>query len=992
MPASKTFRRARLIVVLLVLLLVAAVAAGGWWAAGTVRASYPQTSGEVRLPGMSAPAEVVRDANGIPQIYADTAEDLFRAQGYVHAQDRFWEMDVRRHITSGRLSEMFGEDQVETDAFLRTLGMQRVAQQEVEETLSDDTVRNLEAYAAGVNAYLEAHSGSDLSLEYALLGFTNRDYEPEPWTATDSVAWLKAMAWDLRGNMQQEIDRALLSASYTPAEIDALYPGYDYSTHPSIVAGGSVDGDGGSFTPEDGDAADATDPQDAPDSSAAAAPAEDATEQPAPGASDGPASSDGPTSGESGQPASTEESSPAGDAGAEPAGDAATGLSALSSTGALTSTTNTTTSTTSTSAEEGAGGWNPLTGTLRALERITDVSAGGAQSVGSNSWVVAGEHTTSGRPLLANDPHLAPSMPSVWYQVGLHCREVGQACPYDVSGYSLAGVPGVVIGHNQSIAWGMTNLAADVTDLYLEQITDTTYLYDGEQVEFDEVRQETIEVAGGDDRTITVRSTVNGPLLSDRSEELRRVGQDAPAPDSAPDRRDGYAVSLKWTALTPGTTMDALFAVDRATDFEEFRAAAEAFDAPAQNMIYADVEGNIGYQTPGTIPVRGQGDGTYPSPGWDPAYQWTGTIPFEDLPYEYNPERGFIVTANNPVIASPSEDYPYLLTADWAYGARAERITDMIQRKIDAGTPIGAEDMQAMQNDTVNEMAATLVPYLLDIPVEEPEPYVGEAQDLLRDWDHTQDADSAAAAYYNAVWRNLLLRVFSDKFPASLRSEDECPLVIPDTAGAPGDELSGEALPVNECGLRDPLSAAPDGGDRWYAVVAALLEQPDSPWWDIDVDPSVTTDRDAALAQALQDARYELTARIGKNIEDWSWGRLHALDLENQTLGVSGLTPVESLLNRGPYEVGGGSAAVNATGWNAAAGYATNWVPSMRMVVDLSDLDISRWINVTGASGHAFHDNYDDQTALWQEGRLLAWPFTEQAVGAVARDRLTLTP
>jgi penicillin amidase len=239
-PRKKKGRRGRLVAITVVLLLVAGIGFGAFWGVSTVRASLPQTTGSLKLPGLTNPVDVTRDANGIPQIYADTDEDLFRAQGYVQAQDRFWEMDVRRHMTAGRLSEMFGKGQVKTDSFLRTLGWHDVAQKEYDTKLSPGTKKYLQSYSAGVNAYLKDHEGSAVSLEYAALDFQN-DYKPEKWTPVDSVAWLKAMAWDLRGNMQEEIDRSLMTSRFTPAQIAELYPAYPYKRNKPIVEGGAVD-------------------------------------------------------------------------------------------------------------------------------------------------------------------------------------------------------------------------------------------------------------------------------------------------------------------------------------------------------------------------------------------------------------------------------------------------------------------------------------------------------------------------------------------------------------------------------------------------------------------------------------------------------------------------------------------------------------------------------------------------------------------------------
>ncbi|GAA2796871.1 penicillin acylase family protein [Streptomyces showdoensis] len=896
-PAKKKGRRARLIVLVLVLALVAGIGYGAYWGVSTVRGSFPQTTGTLRIDKLSGPVEVKRDAYGVPQIYADSEADLFRAQGYVQAQDRFYEMDVRRHMTAGRLSEMFGKSQVDTDAFLRTLGWRQVAQQEYDKVLSADTKKNLQAYAEGVNAYLKDRDPSDISVEYAALAFTN-DYTIEPWSPVDSVAWLKAMAWDLRGNMQDEIDRSLMAGRLSSQQIKDLYPGYPYELHQPIVPKGAVDKITGKFDPK------------------------------------AEAHEDGSGS------------------GADALGGTQTQLARLSD----------------------------------ALDEIPALIGPNGNGIGSNSWVVSGKYTTSGKPLLANDPHLAPMLPSLWYQMGLHCRSVSATCRYDVAGYSFSGTPGVIIGHNDSIAWGFTNLGADVTDLYLEKVGEQGYVVDGKTKPF-RTREETIKVAGGGDRTITVRSTEHGPLVSDRSTELEKVGQKAPVGNAAPDRGTGYGVALSWTALQPGKSMDAVFELNRAKDFKGFRAAAKDFEVPSQNMIYADTEGHIGYQSPGKIPVRAKGDGTLPAPGWDSSYGWKGYIPFAELPYEYDPARGYVVTANQAVI--DEKKYPYLLTKDWGYGSRSQRINDLIESKIKDGGKISPDDMQTMQMDNRSEIATLLNPLLLKIDVADPQ--VREAQKLLEGWDYTQEPDSAAAAYFNAVWRNVLKLAFGDKLPKELRVEGECINVRRADATSPVDEQNKL---VRECGERDADSAQPDGGDRWYEVVRPLLKQEKNDWWKTPGDRlnAPTETRDQLLAQAMKDARWELTAKLGKDVSTWSWGRLHQLTLKNQTLGTAGPGFVQSLLNRGPWNLGGGEAAVDATGWNAAGGYEVIWVPSMRMVVNVGDWDRSRWINLTGASGHAFNSHYTDQTDKWVKGELLDWAYGKAAVDSATKDTLTLQP
>ncbi|MFG2603906.1 penicillin acylase family protein [Streptomyces sp. NPDC048514] len=909
----KKGRKARLLVLVLVLAVIGGIAYGAYWSISTVRASFPQTKGSITLQGLSGPVDVKRDGYGIPQIYASSDEDLFMAQGFVQAQDRFYEMDVRRHMTSGRLSEMFGKGQVKNDEFLRTLGWDRVAEEEYDTKLSASTKKYLQAYAKGVNAYLRGKGGKDISLEYAALGFTN-DYTPQSWTPVDSVAWLKAMAWDLRGNMQDEIDRALMTSRLGPQQIQDLYPKYPYGRNKPIVQEGRFDELTKTFQQDGGT---------------------------------GSSRQNGGTGASQGTTGSTGSST------------TGTGGSALTS---------------------------QLAGLYKVLDDVPTAVGVNGQGIGSNSWVVSGRYTITGKPLLANDPHLSASLPSVWYQMGLHCRAVSGKCQYDVSGYTFAGMPGVIIGHNAKIGWGMTNSGVDVTDLYLEKVTANGYLYDGKVRPF-KTREETIKVAGGTSKSIVVRQTQDGmPLLSDRDDELVQVGRKATVNTAAPDRGDGYGIALRWTALDPGTSMDAVFALDRAADWDGFRAAAALFDVPSQNLVYADTR-NIGYTLPGKIPTRSSvDDGSIPAPGWDAKYKWTGFIDQDELPYEYNPERGYIVTANQAVVDEGK--YPYTLTTDWGYGARSQRITDLIESKIKDGGKISTDDMRQMQLDNSSEIAKLLVPKLLKINLDDRN--VRDAQKLLEGWDYTQDADSAAAAYFNAVWRNVVKLAFGNKLPKELRVKGQCLWVDKiDSTGPVDDDTK-----VRECGQRDADQAQPDGGDRWFEVVRTLMDKPDSDWWKAPKSGTrpAAENRDQLFARAMIDARWELTAKLGKDIDTWSWGRLHRLFLKNQTLGTDGPKALQYVLNRGPWKLSGGEASVDATGWNAAGGYNVVWVPSMRMVVNLADLDKSKWINLTGASGHAFSAHYTDQTGKWAKGELLPWSFSGKAVDGSTSDTLVLKP
>jgi penicillin amidase len=826
-----------LVVILALVLLLAAL-----YAVRTVRRPLPRTTGTVTLEALDAPVDVRRDAFGIPHVYADTAHDLFVAQGYVHAQDRFWEMDVRRHTTAGRLSELFGPDQVETDVFLRTMGWRRVAEQELD-MLAPATVAMLEAYAEGVNAYLDGRRPGDIALEYSVLGLQRPGYTPEPWTPADSVAWLKAMAFDLRGNTDDERARVEYTETLPAERVEQLWPPFPYDLRDPIV-----------------DAA-----------AAAATPADDPLAA-------GPARPHAAV----------------------------------------------------------AAGRDRVTAVDERMAALPQMLGPAGSGIGSNSFVLSGERTATGRPLLANDPHLAPSLPSIWYQMALHCRQVTDACPYAVTGFSFSGFPGIIIGHNDRIAWGFTNLGPDVADYVLERVDGDRYAYDGEMLAL-ETRREIIRVAGGSDVEITVRSTRHGPLVSDALEPLEGVARRAPAGD---DRQE-LSVALRWTALRPGRTADAVPMLNAATGWEEFRAAASRFEVPAQNMAYADVDGNIGYQAPGRIPIRAPGDdGRWPVPGWTGRHDWQGFVPFDALPSVRNPPEGLIITANQPVV---DDDTGLFLSRDHAYGWRSARLSALL----DDARGVEVDDLLAVQMDARNGLTEALVPLLaqVDVPAE-----VRPARDLLTGWDGQQSADSAPGAYFAAVWRHLLLRTFGDDLPDDARI---------------------------------------DGGGRWMEVVRVLADQPDSPWWD-DRATATREDRDAMLRSALIAAQRELVDRLGGDVIAWRWADLHTLPLRHETLGSSGVDPIERLFNRGPVGVGGGPSIVHATGWDAWAGYAVDWVPSMRMVVDLSDLDASRWVNLTGASGHAFSPHYVDQVSRWQSGATVPMRWSEPAVRAATTDHLVL--
>lgn len=850
--------------VILVLVLVALTTFG--WLTG--RRPLPEVSGEVQLEGLSADVRVSRDAQGVPQIYADSAEDLFRAQGYVHAQDRFFEMDYRRHVTAGRLAELVGnnEDAIRADMVIRTFGWRHVAEEEFN-ILDDETRQYLQAYADGVNAYLADRSPAETAVEYTVLDVSVEVNEPEQWDPIDSLAWLKAMAWDLRSNYDDELDRALAYSFLDDAtRVAELFPAFSGTGNSPILDPAEVSAPAGTQQTEGTETASATrDVYKSPDLADALASAQ------------------------------------------------------------------------------------------RALD-VVPVQIARGEGTGSNSWVVSGQYTESGKPLLANDPHLDLAAPGIWAQVGLHCNQVGPECPFDVSGFSFSGFPGVIIGHNADISWGLTNMGADVTDFFIERVRNDTYLRGADEWVPMEKETEVIRVDGGSPIDLEVRRTEHGPIVSSVMDEANMEAV-RNAPTETGTELGQYEISLQWTALEPGRTADAVFAMNRAKTPADMRKAAARFEVPAQNIVFATTDGHIGYQAPGKLPVRAnvpgavESDGTWPRPGWDARYDWTGYVEPAQMPGVVDPEEGFVVAANQAVL--PGGSGPFI-SRDWDYGYRSERIRTLLSEQIAEGSKLTAADMSEIQTDQWSVFAETLVPVLLK--VELPRGYESDGQVLLADWDdRSMDADSAAAAYFAAVWRNLLETTFNDELPESMW---------------------------------------PDGGGRWLAVIQGMLDNPNDEFWDDKSTVAVVESRDQVLTEALVSARQDLTVELGKDTSDWEWGTLHQLELKHLVLGGDSIpAPIAAYMNPSPVKVGGGSSIVNATSWDAASGsFEVTSGPSMRMVVDLADLDASTWVVVTGTSAHPASEHYDDQLGAWAAGETFPWPFSPEAVDAAEQDELILTP
>ncbi len=562
---------------------------------------------------------------------------------------------------------------------------------------------------------------------------------------------------------------------------------------------------------------------------------------------------------------------------------------------------------------------------VKSLLKATD------PDIGSNNWVVAGSHTTTGKPLVANDPHLGMQIPSIWYLVGLHGGGL------DVVGASLAGAPGVVIGHNDRIAWGVTNVGPDVQDLFLEKVNPDN----PNQAEFQgkwedmQVVEERIAVKGRTEPVIeTVRITRHGPIMN---AVTSKIGEEAPL------------MAFRWTALDSGKLFESVLQIDKAQNWEEFRSALQDWSAPSQNFVYADVDGNIGYQMPGQIPIRAKGDGTVPVPGWTGEYEWTGTIPFDELPSVYNPEVGYVATANNQVVP---DSYPYLISTEWAAPYRAARIVELIEGK----DKLSPDDFAAIQGDIHPVPTDSFVPLLGAIDLSGASKEAQKAQEMMLAWDRKMDADAPEPLIYEMYVKKLAQETFGDELAAS------------------GDEALTE----------DYLSSH---RNDYTQTLERLAGEPTSAWWD-DVRTSPVEGANDIVTRAFAAAVSELQASYGQAPDQWQWGKPHFANFDH--LVFAEVSPLDSIFNRSipargtNFTVNAASPAYDTLAMDAGASY--------RHIVDLSNLANSRFIHTTGQSGLAFNPHYDDLIPLWQNVEYLPMRFDRAEIEKSAKDVLVLEP
>lgn len=770
--------------------------------------SLAQTKGTIAVPGLLFPVEVYRDPQGVPHIFAKTEDDVFRAMGFVVAQDRLWQMDVNRRAAMGTLSEIFGASTLEYDRLIRAIGIPEIANLLVP-NLSPESKRILTAYAAGVNAFLDKYQ-KQLPTEFIVL-----QYEPQLWDISHSLAFQRLMAWGLE--MAWRVDPVFgeLSDKVGLKKLSEILPDYPADA-PLIV------------TPQQ-------------------------------------------------------------------------------------------------------FGWDHAQKLFSAVTNNSFITPGffGAGS-GSNSWVVSGKRSTTGKPILANDPHLTLQAPSIWYQIHLHAPGI------DCYGVCLPGLPGIVIGHNQAIAWGLTNVMADGCDFFIERLNSSNpdqYFVQGKWQHI-RTREEIIQVKDRSPDTMIVRATDHGPIISDLHPALKNTST---------------ATSMQWIGRIISDEMLASYKINKAANWNQFVDGLQYFSVPPQNYVYADTMGNIGYYCTGRIPIRNSGNGLIPQPGWDNRFDWRGYIPFQALPHLFNPPQDYIVTANNKII---DDRYPFFISTYWEPSYRAERIKQLLSEKI----RLSISDFQAIQMDIFSKHAEFLMPKIL-----ENFPQLDDSTKLkkyfaysLKTWDLNLTEQSIGAAIFEVFLTRLIKNIFQDEM---------------------GDTLFQNFIALPNIPIR---------------IADQLIRRSRSEWFDNVQTPDVQETMAQIVRASLEETYHYLISSFGDSVYQWKWGNLHQLTFEHP---LGEVKPLDKLFNIGPFPAGGSYTSVNNAGYFLDKNnFHVNVGPSLRQIVDLSNRNNSLSVITTGQSGHPLSKHYKDQTLLWRAGAYHPSTFDSTAIHQSKFDRLLLTP
>ena len=762
----------------------------------------------LKVDGLKDTVTIYRDKWGVSHIHAQNNHDLMFAQGFIHARDRSWQMEMNRRVAMGRISELFGDIALDTDRLVRTLGFNRLAKQDYD-VASDDIKEYLNSYSDGVNAFFRE---GKLPIEFKLA-----KVKPEKWTPVDSLGWGRVMSWTLSHGWSGAITRQKIIDKIgiqKAMELSIIYP----SDNPVELPDGL---EMQNLTPDE-------------------------------------------------------------------------------------------------MLESMAG---PFLG--------KDMEGGGR---GSNAWAVSPKLSDTGRPILANDTHLVLSNPNIWYlnhlksEQGLH-----------VTGASLPGVLGVMIGHNQNIGWGITVAYTDVEDIFIEKIDpadSNRYFYKDGKRTFQNI-EERIYVKGQNSPHIeNVRHSVHGPIISGVLD------------------KDSRCLALCSKSLNVLKVSDGILKMNMALDYDSFSKAIEFINAPQLNIVYSDVEGNIGLFITGEVPIRKKGDGQVPVDGSKGEYDWDGNIPFDQMPRLLNPERGYIISCNNKII--DDNNYPYFLGNSFMNGFRANRINRVFSKS----SKISIEMSKNLHTDIFSIPAEKFVNGMIK-GFRTAKPNAQFIIDRLLDWDFNLDKDSSEATIYQVLMYLIVRRLVEDDL---------------------GKELTDEFMGVGKHPLLLPTSELLG---HTIESLFTMFQNSQSLWLKSNQD----------IIDLLENSMIDTYKWLKNNFEeedDWKWGKIHQVTFRH---GMSVKKPLDQILDVGPFPVGGDTDTVFQTAYNPLSPYhATEWCPSIRLIMDVGKWDNSCVISPPGQIGVLGSEHFSDLAPLWLNGEYIPMLWDVDKVKSHSENKLKLSP
>ena len=741
----------------------------------------PDYNQKVSIPGLEQKVTIYRDKYAVPHIYAENEHDLYLATGYCMAQDRMWQMDLIRRVTMGRLSEIFGEKMLKADRLFRTLDITKKSKLVLAKS-SDELRGHLDAYAQGVNYYIQEHKGN-FPLEYNILG-----YVPDSWEPIHTLNLIGYMAWDLAGGWDSEIVIHNLEKKLGAALIEEITPRFDKHApiFPDYVETGLIDTLYRDF-----------------------------------------------------------------------------------------------------------------------ISAKDDIGHLGVQILkASNNWAVSGAKSTTQKPILANDMHLGLNSPGIWLQ--MHQNIKGKL---DVTGVALPGAPFIVCGHNDNIAWGMTNVMVDNLDFFIEKINPDNpdeYLYKGEWKKI-RTKKEIIKIKGGDSKEIDIRYTDHGPIVSELKKDIKDM-----------------VISAKWQGFEYSSELLGVYLLNKARNFDDFKTAAKEFIAVSQNIVYADTKGNIGLVCAAGIPIRPSNDGSRVRPGWTGEHEWKGVVPFDERPVSYNPASGFVSSANY----NTADNFPYYINK-WGFCGpyRLNRINEILTSK----EKFSVEDIKTMQLDMKSKFPELLVKEIVTETAKNPglTKLEKEALSLLKTWDFSMDKKSSAAAIFENFNLSFIENTFKDQM---------------------GDDLYQGYI----------------GNKQAVQIAVEQIWDTESQWFDNITTQEIETFTDI-VQKSFSDAIAKLEKQLGSTADDWEWGKLLTFTL-NHPLGSVKILDRVFKLNKGPYEMGGNNHAIPAYAYKFTKPFKVYHGPSQRHVYDTSQWNNSFSVIPTGNSGIPSSSHYCDQTQLYVNG------------------------